>query len=284
MEEMVKWLVGIEDAAAQAYRVASKLFHADPDFSGLLAELSKDEQGHHSAMCLATMYLKEIDGYPAVVSLDTETRWGIEAPFIELRNLLKACRIDRMGMMNYILTIEYSELNQLFLYVLDALRERTDGQIDLLLDVDEHKGRIESYIGAHPEFSEYAGRVKGLPKAPETKRILVVDDSRSDLEMLKAIFADRFYVDTATNGEDAFRMLGSGHYAAVVSDVDMPMMDGIELYRRARETIPGISGRFIFYTGPMNAERASFFNRQRLKYLTKPTPINTIRAAVADLA
>ena len=62
------------------------------------------------------------------------------------------------------------------------------------------------------------------------KRVLVVDDSLSVRELERKLLAARGYeTDTAANGTDAWNLVHTRAYDLVVTDVDMPGMDGVEL-------------------------------------------------------
>jgi len=68
------------------------------------------------------------------------------------------------------------------------------------------------------------------------KTVLVVDDSLSARMMEKGMLeAGGFRVVLATNGEEGLAALGRGGIDLVVSDVEMPHMDGLEMVRRIRE-------------------------------------------------
>jgi PAS domain S-box-containing protein len=79
--------------------------------------------------------------------------------------------------------------------------------------------------------------------------VLYVDDEPSLLELGK-IFLEQsgeFAVDTALSGPAGFALLGSGKYDAIISDFQMPEMDGIGFLKKVRaskSTIP-----FIIFTG-----------------------------------
>jgi CheY-like chemotaxis protein len=65
--------------------------------------------------------------------------------------------------------------------------------------------------------------------------VLVVDDYADTLEMLSVALEIAGYgVLLATSGDDALRMARSHHPAAVVMDIFMPGMDGIEATRQLR--------------------------------------------------
>jgi two-component system sensor histidine kinase and response regulator WspE len=72
----------------------------------------------------------------------------------------------------------------------------------------------------------------------QVRRILVVDDSMTVREMERKLLAARGYqVEVAIDGIDGWNMVRSGGYDLVVTDVDMPRMDGIELVTLIRKDV-----------------------------------------------
>ncbi len=71
-------------------------------------------------------------------------------------------------------------------------------------------------------------------KAP--KSILIVEDSFTSRTLLKNILESSGYlVTTAIDGQDGFQQLKAGEFDAVISDVEMPKMNGFELTRQIRD-------------------------------------------------
>jgi len=104
------------------------------------------------------------------------------------------------------------------------------GQVVVILDVSD---LIASSNLSHPA----AGFRKFLPaEKRKEKRLLVVDDAFSTRELLKNIFETHGYVvDTAVDGLDGLEKLVSAKFDLVVSDVQMPRMDGFEFCRSIRK-------------------------------------------------
>ena len=70
-----------------------------------------------------------------------------------------------------------------------------------------------------------------------TKRILIVDDSFSDRLLSSRVLATAGYeVEVACDGAAAWDLMQSGDFDAVVADWEMPVVDGLELLRRARSS------------------------------------------------
>ena len=95
----------------------------------------------------------------------------------------------------------------------------------LILDLDD---LIQTAAGRPLETASATGD----SLAPH---ILVVDDSHTVREMERRLLVRCGYaVDTAQNGQEAWNLLRLHEYDLLISDVDMPQMNGIELITRVR--------------------------------------------------
>ncbi len=70
----------------------------------------------------------------------------------------------------------------------------------------------------------------------ENLRILVVDDEKDYCEVLKMILESNGYTtETCFNGQEALEMLEKGSFDVVISDINMPVMDGYELLKEIKK-------------------------------------------------
>jgi two-component system sensor histidine kinase/response regulator len=73
------------------------------------------------------------------------------------------------------------------------------------------------------------------------KRILVCDDSRlGQILMRKLLQSAGFKIDVANNGAEGVALAARNEYAAVLMDLIMPVMDGLEATRKIHELRPGL--------------------------------------------
>ncbi len=102
-----------------------------------------------------------------------------------------------------------------------------DGTPVLILDVASLLVSIDKLAG-----EGHLQRLQGASAQASTKakRVLVVDDSLTVREMERKLLQARgFDVDVAVDGMDGWNAVRSGDYQLVITDVDMPRLDGIEL-------------------------------------------------------
>jgi CheY-like chemotaxis protein len=73
-----------------------------------------------------------------------------------------------------------------------------------------------------------------------TKDILLVDDCVDQLHLLSLILESQgFDVTAASNGFKALELLENNEYRVMITDFNMPNMNGIELAARVRQQHPG---------------------------------------------
>jgi two-component system sensor histidine kinase and response regulator WspE len=122
-----------------------------------------------------------------------------------------------------------------------------DGSPTLVLDVDDLQ-RTATNIVAGGRLDPV--RQDAAQRRVARKRVLVVDDSLTVRELeRKMIEGAGYVVDVAVDGMDAWNAIRAGHYDLVVTDVDMPRMDGIELVTRIKSdaTLSSIPVMIVSY-------------------------------------
>jgi two-component system sensor histidine kinase and response regulator WspE len=103
-----------------------------------------------------------------------------------------------------------------------------DGAPVLIVDVDDLVRSIEKLI-ASGTLVNITPSAFG-PATRKRKRVLAVDDSLTVRELERKLLASHGYLaDVAVDGMDGWNAVRTGVYDLVITDVDMPRMDGIEL-------------------------------------------------------
>ena len=112
-------------------------------------------------------------------------------------------------------------------------------------------------------------------------RILVLDDEENYAEMLQHLLqAHGYQVDMSTRPERAIERLQEIPYDLVISDYKMPILDGSDFLRKARELYPNLP--FILVSGLMNTpELVKVANMRVTLVLEKPLDPNDFLEDVA---
>jgi two-component system sensor histidine kinase and response regulator WspE len=104
----------------------------------------------------------------------------------------------------------------------------------LIIDVEDLIRSIDNLLSGR-RLGKLATTVAER-QARARKRVLVVDDSITVRELERQLLENRGYsVDVAVDGVDGWNAVRSAHYDLVVSDIDMPRMNGIQLVEHIKK-------------------------------------------------
>ena len=159
-----------------------------------------------------------------------------------------------------------------------------DGSPVLIVDIDDMLRSVEKFVstGRLNKVEESAGgEVRNA-----RRRVLVVDDSLTVRELQRKLLDQAGYeVEIAVDGVDGWNAVRAGHFDLIVTDIDMPRMDGIELVKLIKED-PKLGKLPVMIVSYKDREED---RRRGLEagadyYLTKGSfHDDTLQQAVADL-
>jgi two-component system sensor histidine kinase and response regulator WspE len=150
---------------------------------------------------------------PVVVIGDASARYGVVVDrFVGVRELVVQPLDPRLGKIKDISA--------------GALLD--NGDPVLIVDVEDLVRSVDKLV-AGGQLNR-VGRDEGARRGTRRKRVLVVDDSLTVRELeRKLIEGGGFEVEVAVDGADGWNAVRAGGFDLVVTDVDMPRMDGIGL-------------------------------------------------------
>jgi two-component system, cell cycle response regulator CpdR len=114
-------------------------------------------------------------------------------------------------------------------------------------------------------------------------KILVVDDEPRVRESLSAFFeVNGFAVEQASDGVEALRQLERNKFDLVVSDIRMPIMDGLSLAKNVRSNFPSM--KIILITGALPKEPNKVATEVGAAYLLSKLRLDDLLAKVNETA
>ena len=115
-----------------------------------------------------------------------------------------------------------------------------------------------------------------------TDKILIVDDETDFLDIMRERLSARGVdADTSDNAKDALTKIGKKSYDAVILDLKMPGIDGLEALKLIREKRPEV--QVILLTGHANLQKAiEAIKTGAMDFIEKPADLETLREKIKD--
>ncbi len=115
-------------------------------------------------------------------------------------------------------------------------------------------------------------------------RILVVDDDPLIIRLIMdTLNVEGYEVDSAENGVAALEKVRHARFDLILSDLHMPQLDGVGLYRALTERTDRPLTKFIFLTGSVgSSELHRFLNETGLPLLRKPLNLAELQRVVRE--
>jgi len=117
-----------------------------------------------------------------------------------------------------------------------------------------------------------------LPK--NTKRILLVDDEENTrIALSRLLTREGYIVDTVANGFEALNHLREHDVNLIVTDINMPEMNGIEFLRELNRSFPGSNVIMITAYGGVESYIEAI-NLGAFEYINKPVKIEELKSVL----
>lgn len=114
--------------------------------------------------------------------------------------------------------------------------------------------------------------------------ILIVDDNQDLLDYLRMLLASGYQITCASNGKEALDLLSELMPDLVISDVMMPVMDGVELCRRIKQNLRTSHLPVILLTAKVGAgDYVEGLENGADLYVAKPFSSDIIKAQIHSL-
>ncbi len=156
------------------------------------------------------------------------------------------------------------------------------------IEVDSEVGAGATFRVVMPVTAATTIAKRSEPPEPGVKsrpRVLVIDDEVTLTNALRRALHDADVV-VRSSGVEALALLEGDHrFDAIVCDIMMPEMSGIETFERVRAKNPELAPRFIFMTGgAFTVEARAFLDAVDNEWLEKPFELSALRRLIRGRA
>jgi CheY-like chemotaxis protein/rubrerythrin len=281
MRSIIAWLKNMEHLAHKTYLCASELFNDDKVLSSFLLDLAEDENEHLELIGKASDYLHELDSEVSDITINEKVKRQIEAPMRKYYALLKEGKLTKSQLFYAIIEIEYSELNALFLYIINSLKKVNKIFQYTSSTIQTHKRKILAFYEAMEDGEKYLKVIKSLPNVWE-KRVLIVEDNDMLREFYEEFLKKKAIIEVSKDGAGALKRTKRKYYDVIITDIEMPELNGIDFFKKAVESQPELEKNFIFCSGYISSERKEFLTKHNIPFLAKPIPIAELELLVDE--
>lgn len=275
MKEIINWLRDVELFAFDVYSLAAKSHAEDQVLSDFLVHNAEEEAWHFHVMGSAVLHVKEHGIDPPAIEVDHYTQ---EKIFGKLRDIKSGAKvgISREELLRKIVDLEISEWNDIFLYIVNTLKQNSPAFEVTVKRIQNHLNELEQFVEEQFPNNYILAEVRAIPSIWQ-ERILIVDDEPLVSGLIRSLLNRDADIDIASNGREALEKIENNSYKLIISDIDMPIMDGMTLYKEVRSKYPETAKRFLFHTGGIDHERQSFFEQEGVTWLPKPISVNILQ-------
>ena len=172
----------------------------------------------------------------------------------------------------------------------DGSRSHFDPDIvDAFLELENTFRNIAlTYADFDEERKMLGGTEKLKPEARRIENILLVEDNEINLEIMQSQLVSLGYqVDTAVNGKDALAKYQKKTYDVILTDIEMPEMNGYELtkkIRRLEKTTDKATAIFAITASDYDLTEGRAKSLGFNDYMLKPLDVEVLKRKLADSA
>lgn len=121
-------------------------------------------------------------------------------------------------------------------------------------------------------------------------RVLIVDDEAIFTQALRRLLQRSYDIEVANDGAQALAIVCAAvragkRFDAIISDVSMPSMNGIELYEAITHLDEEQARHFVFLTGgAFGGHAQTHLSKLGMRQLEKPVDVTALRHIIAEVA
>ena len=283
MQELVRWQQGMERLARDFYAQAAEAYKGDAALYQFLQRLERDEEDHERLMGEVAESLEGIGEPPqSAIKISKDMTTRLTAAVRKAHDDLQAGKLSKKELIDCIVATEFSEWNDIFLYILNATKEVCRTSQRLAAIIQTHEERVQRFVeNLSPELKPEQN-LWALPKIWD-REVLVVDDSMPFRTLLDAVFSREAKVRQAENGAVGLSIASEHFFDLIVSDINMPEMNGLEFYRCLVDRHPDMRERILFCSGGMSSAQEDTLRQTGRPCLAKPFDLSVLNQIAASI-
>ena len=281
--DIIDWLRRMEDLAFHYYRESADLYNQPSPLLSFLIQMALDKAWRFHLMGSAKELLGgyEIQGGP-VIEIDAETWQNVELPLKKGFHRLKHEDLLESELVRSICRAEFSEWNDIFLYVLDISRGYSRTFEPIFHTLQDHGSRIESLLEDLPdELRCYHGFIN--PPGIWEYRLLIIDEENPGSTLFSRLLEQFGTVLMASDERDALQKISRRLYSVAICNVDILESDGTEFLDKVTQADPDLAQRILLISNDVPGDIESYGKTHDLPIIQKPVSVSRFQKTVRKM-
>jgi len=283
ISKIISWLRQMEDLAFHYYRESAERFNSPSPLLSFLIQMAMDKAWRFHLMGSAKELLEgyELQGGP-LIEIDAETWQNVELPLKKGFHRLKQDNLQESELVESICRAEFSEWNDIFLYVLDVCRQYSRPFEPVYDTLQDHGSRIESLLEDLPDDLRSYQSLH-IPAGMWEYRILIIDNKGPAASLFSRLLAQFGTVLTVSGEREALHKIGRRLYTTVICNVDSLENGGTDFFESIIQADPDLAHRVLLCAGELSEELESYGKTHGLPIIQKPITIPLFQKTVQKI-
>ena len=281
--DIIDWLRRMEDLAFHYYRESADWYNQPSPLLTFLIQMALDKAWRFHLMGSAKELLKgyRLQNGP-LIEIDAETWQNVDLPLKKGFHRLKQEDLPKSELVESICRAEFSEWNDIFMYVLDICRGYSRTFEPIYHTLQDHGSRIESLIEDLPEELRTYQSFQHPPGMWEY-RLLVIDEKGPDATLFTRLLRPFGTVIIATGKKDALEEISHRLESIVVCNLDSLEGVGTDFFEDILQTDPELVHRILVCTRNVSADLESYCDTHGLAVLQRPITVSRFQKTIQKM-
>ncbi|MCG8571364.1 MAG: response regulator [Spirochaetes bacterium] len=282
MKDIIHYLLNIEQKAERFYHKCAFFYQDNPPYHDFLHTLCQEEKWHYEILSdILVKHKNKLEEIPSSVKIDYSHKNSTNVFYFQKCFEMNENELTDELILNCIVDAEYSEWNDLFLYVIDQV-STIDAKIEpMRKEMQKHLLLIEEFFAQYQQSN-----LKLIKKFKAIKEVwnftvLIADDDSVIQKLLQSILKKKYQVTVVDNGDQARTLIDSHDFDVIISDVEMKGMNGIDLCKNLEKKKPDLLNRLVFISG--NPEYEDQLSNNIAAFISKPFHLGEILKVVRQI-
>jgi len=283
MKELISWLRSLEQSALYFYSKASRQIEDNPHLESLLRELATDEAFHFNTLGDVAQLIESLNLVDQldIIKIDKALIESIQEPLDRARQDLENNNLSEQELLSAMVEFESSEINDLFLYVVEHCEQYSKIFKKAVFEIRHHKNRIVEFLEELPE-QRRPPNFTDLPPSLK-KDLLLLEGDPGTAALYRKLLSRFINVTIPKNEMFSLEEVLRGRYDVILCDMSDPGKNIFKMYFEALKSDPILSQRLIVIADHKSSDIKELSSEFKIPLLHKPIELFEVKSLIEQI-